>query len=62
MNNIKSASGEIAVPTTIRVAPSDKKVISEEHTNFSNFINAAIAKEVKRIEKKKALNQSKTKT
>lgn len=61
MNNLKSESGEIAKPTTYRITDTDKKVLVKEHGNLAKFLNAAVAKEVKRIAGKKKSVKSKAK-
>ena len=62
MNPKKSKSNEIANPTTYRITDKDKKVISDAHGSLSNFLNAVIEKEIKRIEKSKGVKSNITKT
>lgn len=62
MNLKKSESNEIAKPTTYRITDSDKNTISDEHGSLSVFLNECIAKEVKRIQKKKGVKSKITKS
>lgn len=55
MNKIKSDSGEISNVKSFRITDHDAMVIKIEHGSLSNFLNEAIAKEVKRIKRKKSV-------
>jgi hypothetical protein len=62
MNPKKSNSNEPANPTTYRITDSDKKLIIDEHGSLSSFLNECVAKEIKRIQKKKGVKAKITKS
>lgn len=62
MNPKKSNSNEAAKPTTYRITDSDKKLITEAHGSLSNFFNECVAREIKKIEKKKGVKSKITKS
>ena len=62
MNPKKSNSNEPALPTTYRITKTDKQLIEEEHGSLSEFLNPIVAREVKRIQKKKGVKPNITKS
>lgn len=61
MRTRKSASNQVAKPTTYRITEADKKLLCKEHETVSAFLNKCVSSEVKRLQKKKGAKPKITK-